>query len=45
MREVKRAGFEEAAVRRIIGANPFRFQIQKVKPEGGGRESEVVELR
>ena len=44
MRDLKRTGFNEAAVRRIIGANPFRFQIQTVKPEGGGRESEIVRV-
>ena len=44
MRELKRAGYEEATIRRLIRENPFRLHLVTVKPEGGGRESEVVAL-
>jgi hypothetical protein len=44
MRDLKRSGFEEAAVRRIAYESPIRFSIETVKPEKGGRESEIVKV-
>jgi hypothetical protein len=44
MRDLKRSGIEEAAVRRIARETPFRFYIESVKPEKGGRESEIVRV-
>jgi hypothetical protein len=42
MRELKRAGFEDESVRWIVQENPLRFSIEIMKPEKGGRESEIV---
>jgi len=42
MRDLKRSGFEEAAVRLTACESPFCFSIENVKPERGGRESEIV---